>query len=69
MPSHLLIFEFFELRQCLFWRPFTYYSKIFLITCTEIYDLNKNIPISKFQQLNMGNNVKNMWKKIYALVE
>ena len=69
MSSRLLIFEFFEPRQCLFWRPFTYYSKFFLITCTEIYDLNKNIPISKFQQLNMGNNVKNMRKKIYVLVE
>ena len=28
--------------------PFIYYSKYFLITCTEIYDLNTNIPISKF---------------------
>ena len=50
MSPRLLIFEFFSNHTNAFLDPpFIYYSKYFLIAITEIYDLNTNIPVSKFQ--------------------
>ena len=40
----------------LFWTPhFFIIPNIFLLNCNEIDNLNTNIPISKFLQLNMRN--------------
>ena len=43
-------------------------ANIFLITSTEIDDPNTNIPISKFQELNMRKTCEKHLKKIQILV-
>ena len=46
--ASLLILEFFSNHtKCLFGAPAHLLFQ--LITCTEIYDLNTNIPVSKIQ--------------------
>ena len=51
VPPRLLIFEFFPgIPQCLFGSSRLFIiSNIFLLTYTDIDDLNTNIPISTFQ--------------------
>ena len=62
--SDLLIFKFFPTPQCLFGPSVLFIiPNILLLTCTEIGDLNTNIPISKWDK-----HVKNMWKKIRTVV-
>ena len=47
---HLLIFDFFSNLPMVTWIPRLFFiPNIFLLTCTEIDDLNTNIPISKSQ--------------------
>ena len=48
-PPRLLIFEFFSNLNAYLEVPLFIIPNIFLVTCTEIDDLDTYIPISKFQ--------------------